>query len=167
MVHRGITIDRYDRANPQSPTKAIWLCGTLMLYRKSTGYQLKMSTAQVFFKYPIVGRMLFRQPEDDPYQDTTVIVEYACIETDAFLEFFSNFLSTTDEYEYCLGRSYTQMAPAKIPRKIIDGLYTQRRPERISTIGPADVCPPKKCSAHIRSEKAIKHGATYALSLQK
>lgn len=91
VVHRGITIDRYDRANPQSPTKAIWLCGTLMLYRKSTGYQLKMSTAQVFFKYPIVGRMLFRQPEDDPYQDTTVIVEYASCEIDDFLELCSEF----------------------------------------------------------------------------
>lgn len=77
VVHRGITIDRYDRANLQNPTRSIWLCGTLMLYRKSTGYQLRMNTAQVFFKYPIAGRMLLRQPEDDPYQDTTVIVEYA------------------------------------------------------------------------------------------
>lgn len=71
-----MTIDQHNRANPQNITKMIWLCGTMMLYRKSTGYQVKMNAAQVFFKYPIAGRVLFRQPEDDPYQDTTVIIEY-------------------------------------------------------------------------------------------
>lgn len=75
VVHRGITIDRHNRTNSQQITKMIWLCGTMMLYRKSTGYQLKMTTAQVHFKYPIVGRVLLRQPLDDPYQDTTVIIE--------------------------------------------------------------------------------------------
>lgn len=75
IAHRGISIDRYDRTNPQNITKSMWLCGTMTLYHKSTGYQMKMNTAQVFFKYPIAGRILFRQPQDDPYQDTTVIVE--------------------------------------------------------------------------------------------
>lgn len=34
-----------------------------------------MFTAGVVFRYPIVGRILFRQPRDQPWMDTTVIVE--------------------------------------------------------------------------------------------
>jgi hypothetical protein len=35
-----------------------------------------MLTAQVLFRYPIVGKILFRQPKDHPWLDTTVIIEY-------------------------------------------------------------------------------------------
>lgn len=33
-------------------------------------------TAQAVFRYPVVGRVLFRQPADQPSADTTVLVEY-------------------------------------------------------------------------------------------
>jgi Copper/zinc superoxide dismutase (SODC) len=39
-------------------------------------YQVQMQTYQVLFRYPIVGKILFRQPKEQPWQDTTVIVEY-------------------------------------------------------------------------------------------
>jgi len=35
-----------------------------------------MYTAEVVFRYPIVGRILFRQPKDDPEMDTTIIIEH-------------------------------------------------------------------------------------------
>lgn len=30
----------------------------------------------MLFRYPIVGKVLFRQPKDQPWQDTTIIFEY-------------------------------------------------------------------------------------------
>lgn len=35
-----------------------------------------MQTAQLLFRYPIVGKILFRQPKDEPWHDTTIIIEY-------------------------------------------------------------------------------------------
>jgi hypothetical protein len=35
-----------------------------------------MQTLQAQFRYPLVGKILFRQPKDEPWHDTTVIVEY-------------------------------------------------------------------------------------------
>lgn len=34
-----------------------------------------MSTAGVVFRYPTVGRIIFRQARDQPWTDTTVIIE--------------------------------------------------------------------------------------------
>lgn len=73
VVHRGITIERHNHNNA---TQSIWACGTVMLYQENRRYQMPMITAQVLFRYPIVGRILFRQPRDDPTLDTTIIVEY-------------------------------------------------------------------------------------------
>lgn len=58
--------------------KIPWVCGTLMRY-KSNAYNapaIPMFTASVIFRYPIVGSIVFRQPRDQPWVDTTVIVEY-------------------------------------------------------------------------------------------
>ncbi|XP_065353050.1 uncharacterized protein Rsod [Cloeon dipterum] len=35
-----------------------------------------MSTAQVIFRYPVVGRIILRQERDSPWADTSVLVEY-------------------------------------------------------------------------------------------
>lgn len=35
-----------------------------------------MITAQVIIRYPIVGKIIFRQPRDEPEMDTTIIVEH-------------------------------------------------------------------------------------------
>lgn len=76
VVHRGITIERYNRTDDASPGRtSIWACATITLYQENRQYQMPMVTAQVHFRYPIVGKILFRQPRDDPLHDTTVIIE--------------------------------------------------------------------------------------------
>lgn len=34
-----------------------------------------MLTAQAVFKYPLVGRIIFRQPQNEPESDTAIIIE--------------------------------------------------------------------------------------------
>lgn len=51
------------------------ICGTVLLYEADTEYQTPMASAQVVFRYPIVGRVVFRQPQDRPWEDTVIIVE--------------------------------------------------------------------------------------------
>lgn len=53
-----------------------WVCGSFALYAPHTDWQMSMYTAEAVFRYPIVGRILFRQPKDDPEMDTTVIIEH-------------------------------------------------------------------------------------------
>jgi len=53
-----------------------WVCGTFMLYILHTDWQMPMYTAEVIFRYPIVGQILFRQPKDDPEMDTIIIIEH-------------------------------------------------------------------------------------------
>lgn len=53
-----------------------WVCGTFMLYIPHTDWQMPMYTAEVIFRYPIVGRILFRQPRDHPEMDTTIIIKH-------------------------------------------------------------------------------------------
>lgn len=36
---------------------------------------MPMLTVQAVFRYPIVGRIIFRQPQNEPDMDTTIIVE--------------------------------------------------------------------------------------------
>ncbi|CAH0597827.1 unnamed protein product [Chrysodeixis includens] len=67
VVHRALVVDR------RAPKRAI--CGTILLYEADTEYQTPMSSAQVVFRYPLVGRVVFRQPQDRPWEDTTIIVE--------------------------------------------------------------------------------------------
>lgn len=75
-VDRGLTIQTYNRSEAANMTVAQLGCGTLVMYDQRSSYQTAMSTAEVLFRYPIVGRVLFRQPRDQPWADTTIIVEY-------------------------------------------------------------------------------------------
>lgn len=75
VIHRGMTVDKYSHHDIYN-NKSIWACGTISLYQENKRYQMPMITAQVLFRYPIVGRILFRQPRDEPYLDTTIIIEY-------------------------------------------------------------------------------------------
>lgn len=52
-----------------------WVCGTMMHHLPNNAGQMPMFTAEVIFRYPIVGRIIFRQPKHDPLMDTTVIIE--------------------------------------------------------------------------------------------
>ncbi|XP_012547044.2 uncharacterized protein LOC101739289 isoform X1 [Bombyx mori] len=67
VVHRSLVLER-------RPGKRN-VCGTILLYEDGTEYQIQMSGAQVIFRYPIVGRVIFRQPLDQPWEDTTIIIE--------------------------------------------------------------------------------------------
>ncbi|KAK6633156.1 hypothetical protein RUM43_012900 [Polyplax serrata] len=55
-----------------------WVCGTLLRYKSSSfnSQAVQMSTASVVFRYPIVSSIIFRQPRDQPWMDTTVLIEY-------------------------------------------------------------------------------------------
>ncbi|KAL9892126.1 superoxide dismutase family protein Rsod isoform 1-T1 [Glossina fuscipes fuscipes] len=76
IAHRSLVIYQYNRTNLENITESKWYCGTINQYQKNGIYQKVMFTAQVLFRYPIVGRVLLRQPSEEPWEDTTVIFEY-------------------------------------------------------------------------------------------
>lgn len=76
IVHRGVVIEKFNRKEDNGAGRDLLACGALTLYQSNKRYQTSMFTAQVLFRYPIVGRVLFRQPKEDPTADTTIIVEY-------------------------------------------------------------------------------------------
>uniref|UniRef100_T1H2Q3 Superoxide dismutase copper/zinc binding domain-containing protein n=1 Tax=Megaselia scalaris TaxID=36166 RepID=T1H2Q3_MEGSC len=76
IAHRSLVIYKYNRTDVRNITSTPWACGTILQYIKKGIYQKPMLTAQILFRYPIVGRILFRQPKDEPWQDTIIIVEY-------------------------------------------------------------------------------------------
>lgn len=53
-----------------------WICGAVRLYEQGFEHEKLIFTAQVIFRYPIVGRILFRQANEEPWADTTVLFEY-------------------------------------------------------------------------------------------
>lgn len=53
-----------------------WICGAITLYEPNFIYQKPVFTAQVIFRYPTVGRMLLRQAKDEPWADTSILIEY-------------------------------------------------------------------------------------------
>ncbi|XP_050455769.1 uncharacterized protein LOC126853760 [Cataglyphis hispanica] len=73
IVHRSLVLYKYNETDNKSVIS--WVCGTFALYTPHTDWQMSMYTAEVVFRYPIVGRILFRQPKDDPEMDTTIIIE--------------------------------------------------------------------------------------------
>ncbi|XP_055616039.1 uncharacterized protein LOC129762078 [Toxorhynchites rutilus septentrionalis] len=76
VIFRGFTVERYNRSDPSNITAMPWACGAVTLYEISRPYQIPIVTAQVLFRYPIVGRILFRQVKDEFWTDTAVIFEY-------------------------------------------------------------------------------------------
>lgn len=66
--------------NTQYPTEALtsepWICGTIVLYNRDYKSHKPIFTAEVIFRYPVVGRILFRQPKDEPWADTSILLEY-------------------------------------------------------------------------------------------
>lgn len=76
IVNRGFIANRVNRTNPLNISESIWTCGVISLFEFNQVYQMPIQTAEVLFRYPIVGKILFRQPKEDPTLDTTIIVEY-------------------------------------------------------------------------------------------
>ncbi|KAJ3625819.1 hypothetical protein MTP99_016359 [Tenebrio molitor] len=76
VVHRSLVIYK----NTQYPKSGVlsepWICGGISLYESNFLHQKPIFTAQIIFRYPTVGRMLMRQVKDEPWGDTSVLVEY-------------------------------------------------------------------------------------------
>lgn len=53
-----------------------WICGAVRLYEPGFKQEKQIFTAQAFFRYPVVGRILFRQANEESWADTTVLFEY-------------------------------------------------------------------------------------------
>lgn len=75
IVDRGVIVELYNRSMADDKTFTA-TCGTFILYDNRVGFQMAISTGEVLFRYPIVGRVILRQPRDEPWADTTIIVEY-------------------------------------------------------------------------------------------
>jgi Cu/Zn superoxide dismutase len=79
VAHRSFIFYRRNPSVSETFAKSIdvpWICGTLMQYTTvNSGWKIPIFTAGVVFRYPIVGRVIFRQARDQPWSDTTVIVE--------------------------------------------------------------------------------------------
>ncbi|XP_076765114.1 uncharacterized protein LOC143432228 [Xylocopa sonorina] len=73
IVHRSLVLHKYNESDNKNIIP--WICGTLNLYLPDNTGQVSMLTGQVIYRYPIVGKIIFRQPKDDPQMDTTIIVE--------------------------------------------------------------------------------------------
>ncbi|XP_045780609.1 uncharacterized protein LOC123877773 [Maniola jurtina] len=67
VMHRAVVLTR------RPPKREI--CATILPYEYGTEYQTQMSSAQAIFRYPLVGRVIFRQPLERPWEDTTIIIE--------------------------------------------------------------------------------------------
>ncbi|XP_070142466.1 LOW QUALITY PROTEIN: uncharacterized protein Rsod, partial [Drosophila kikkawai] len=73
---RSLVIYTFNRTDVNKITQNIWGCSSLGQYQRNGIYQQNMVTAQVLFRYPVVGRVIFRQAAEQPWQDTTVLFEY-------------------------------------------------------------------------------------------
>lgn len=94
IINRGLAIEAYNRTDVKT-TRSIWTCATILLYQDNRHYQMQMITAQVHFRYPIVGRILFRQPMNNSLDDTSIIIEYL-IHADG------SSVNTTDKHRWAI-----------------------------------------------------------------
>ncbi|XP_014242345.1 uncharacterized protein LOC106662638 [Cimex lectularius] len=70
VAHRSLVIYRNGESGIEEP----WICVTLTRYKATQPeYKMPVVTAEVTFRYPIVGRIIFQQP--DPFGETTILVE--------------------------------------------------------------------------------------------
>ncbi|CAK9808868.1 Superoxide dismutase [Cu-Zn] B [Anthophora quadrimaculata] len=73
VAHRSLVLHKYNETDNKSIIP--WVCGTFHLYSPDNTGQIPILSAQVVFRYPIVGKIIFRQPKNDPQMDTTIIIE--------------------------------------------------------------------------------------------
>ncbi|XP_034936914.1 uncharacterized protein Rsod [Chelonus insularis] len=73
ILHRSLVLHKYN----ETDNKGIipWVCGTIAHQISQTAGRMPMLTAQAVFRYPIVGKIIFRQPQNEPDMDTTIIIE--------------------------------------------------------------------------------------------
>lgn len=77
VIHRSLVIYKNTQyLSASSPTTEPWICGDISLYDAQFRYQIPLITAEVVFRYPLVGRIVLRQPRDEHWTDTSMLVEY-------------------------------------------------------------------------------------------
>lgn len=74
VVHRSLVLHKYNETDNKGVIP--WICGSLSLHLPHNAGQIPLSTVQVVFRYPIVGRIILRQPKNDPQMDTVIIIEH-------------------------------------------------------------------------------------------
>ncbi|XP_011497265.1 PREDICTED: uncharacterized protein LOC105361711 [Ceratosolen solmsi marchali] len=74
VVHRSLVVYKYNEINDKISIIP-WVCGTFAVQLPENAGQMPMNTAEVIFRYPIVGKIIFRQPRNEPEMDTTIIIE--------------------------------------------------------------------------------------------
>ncbi|XP_048486414.1 uncharacterized protein LOC105383835 [Plutella xylostella] len=68
ILHRSVLLER--------DTKHFPLCGAILAYHHDRDSPIPMTTAEAVFRYPLAGRVTFRQPLRQPWADTSIIVDY-------------------------------------------------------------------------------------------
>lgn len=74
VVHRSFVILTPNASDPAARPSP-WTCASFSRYVSDNGQKMAIATAEAVFRYPLAGRIVFRQPRDDPFADTTIIVE--------------------------------------------------------------------------------------------
>ncbi|XP_023244895.1 uncharacterized protein LOC106647898 [Copidosoma floridanum] len=75
VVHRSFVIYKNNETDTKS-NPLPWTCGVFTHQLPNGAGRMPMMTAEVVFRYPIVGKIVFRQPRNEPDMDTTIIVEH-------------------------------------------------------------------------------------------
>ncbi|XP_066586391.1 uncharacterized protein Rsod [Prorops nasuta] len=73
IIHRSLVLHKYNETDDQNVIP--WICGTFALNLPHGSGQIPMFAAEIIFRYPIVGRIILRQPKHNPEADTTIIIE--------------------------------------------------------------------------------------------
>jgi Cu/Zn superoxide dismutase len=76
IINRGFILNHFTKSSNGSDEESVLGCGSISLYEHNKNYQLPIQTLQILFRYPIVGKIIFRQPMNQPWYDTTVLIEY-------------------------------------------------------------------------------------------
>lgn len=83
ILHRSLVIKHYNRLSLSNRSELkVWHCVGLIRYQTNNNNlmshhsKMPIFTAEALFRYPIVGRVLFRQPLNEPWQDTSILFEY-------------------------------------------------------------------------------------------
>ncbi|KAK9501516.1 hypothetical protein O3M35_012226 [Rhynocoris fuscipes] len=72
VARRSLVIYRNGESGVEEP----WICTTLVRYIWSQpDYKMPIITAEVIYRYPIVGRIIFQQPAPPYFGETTILVE--------------------------------------------------------------------------------------------
>ncbi|XP_012281553.1 uncharacterized protein LOC105700357 [Orussus abietinus] len=73
VVHRSLVLHKYNETDNKGVIP--WVCGFFAHHLPNNAGQISMTTLEVVFRYPIIGRIIFRQAKHERLMDTTVIVE--------------------------------------------------------------------------------------------